>query len=266
MLYGGDTISLAIVEDLVPRPKDSIIEKHGHDIWDAIDRDVRQQVSHEDLDDLEGDARLFTDEGYEIHRYYPVIPTRPKDACGVLVDFNKIQTLFESEVDWRYLRAGPDAQTSKYFAYPQAGLATAGHVQATSLIPDFYPLLERVNVNILKLLHEDEEDDVLEPLRWPVYGISTQIYNAVMHHTRGKGSQHHEVARGMVSGALGGLCMPNTASSKDAKRLRRHCHIQMPHESFEAKASNENLCKDLRLENVFWIDFDEIPDPSRDGR
>lgn len=134
--------SLAIVEDLVPCPKDAIIEKHGDDIWDAIDHDVRQWVPHEDLDNLEGDARLFTDEGYKIQHYYPIVPTCPKDTCGVLVDFNKIQTLFNLEVDLKYLRAGPDVQTSKYFMYPQAGLRMAGHVQVTSLISDFYPLLE----------------------------------------------------------------------------------------------------------------------------
>jgi hypothetical protein len=262
-----EIFSVAVVDDLVPRPKEHIIEKHGDDIWDSVSHELRQRVSHDDLDDLDDDGRLFTGEGHEIHRYYPIVPNRVEDACGVLVDFNNIHTLFGVDENLTYSRAGPE--TSKYFAYPQAGLVTAGHVQATSLISEFYPQLERVNVKILKstVNHRDDVDgDIAEPKTWAVYGISTQIYNAVMHHTRGKGSQHHEVARGIVSGALGGLCISETASSKKAKNLRRSCLIQMPHQSYDMKASNPEICKDLRMENVFWIDFDEFPDDNRDGR
>lgn len=257
--------SVAIADELFPRPSDKILMKHGDNIWDGISENHRQRVSEDDLDDLDDDARIFTDKGLEILRYYPIFTDGRRVPYGVLVDFQNLNTLFDSDIHLTHGRAGP--RSSKYSAYPQAGLVTAGYLQAASLISDFYPLVESINIDILNAGTEDvEEDPFVEPGRWPVYGVSCQIYNAVMHHTRGRGSQHHEVARGMVSGALGGLCNPETASSPKAETLRRTCTAQLPHNAYKIKTSNSEVCKDLRLENVYWADFDQIPEEHRNGR
>jgi hypothetical protein len=224
-------------------------------------------VSHQDLETLDADARIFSDEGVEISRCLHWYQDKQRNPCGALVDFRHLYTLFEGDANLDYARAGPSATESSYFAYPQAGLMTAGHLQAKSLVSEFYPLLERINTRVLGIQGEGSDDELLvEAPKWPVYGVSCQIYNAVMHHTRGIGSQHHEVARGEVSGALGGQCVPKTALSKKASDLLKGCRYMLPHEAYKIKASNPEVSKDLRVENVYWVDLDQFQEENRNGR
>ena len=259
--------SIAVADELVPRLNSQIIAKCGDNIWDGICKDSKRRMSHQDLENLDEDARIFTDEGVEILRYLHCFQDRQRKPCGAMVDFKNLYTLFEPDIHLDYARAGPSQPESSYFAYPQAGLVTAGHLQAKSLVSDFYPLLEHINTGILGAEGEGAADELLvEAPKWPVYGVSCQIYNAVMHHTRGFGSQHHEVARGMVSGALGGQCVPKTASSGKAKHLLERLQYKLPHEEYEIKASNVEVSKDLRVENVYWVDLDQFPEEDRNGR
>ena len=188
-----------------------------------------------------------------------------RKPCGVLVDLSNLHTLFQPD-DWLlYARAGPHPQN--IFPYPQAGLVTAGHLQADALISDFYLLLEAINLEVLKNGKNDPQEDLLaEAPKWPIYSISYQMYNTVMHHTRGLGSQHHDMIQGTVSGVLGGLCMDEASSTRQAKDLLHACRVQMPHEAYKVKASNDPVCKDLRLKNVYWVDFDQIAAENRTGR
>lgn len=258
-------LRVAVAEHLSCRPKENIVKKCGDNIWDGTSEDTRQRVAHEDLDKLGENARIFTDKGFEIIRYFPRFPDNKREPYGVLVDFRNLHTLFEPHTRLRYTRAGPSQPS--FLAYPQAGLVTAGYLQAKSLVSDFYPLLEVINTGILSARGEDIEEELFsEDPRWPVYGVSCQIYNAVMHHTRGIGSQHHEVARGKVSGALGGQCTPKAASSAKAKGLLTTCRSKLPHDAYRIKTSNAEMCKDLRLENVYWVDLDQFSEENRNGR
>jgi len=259
--------SVAVADEVAPRPTENIVAKCEDDIWDGTDKDTRQQVPHDSLDGLDEDARIFTEKGFEIFRHLPYYKDHQQKPCGVLVDFRNLDMLFDSDVYLRYARAGL-CQPS-YSAYPQAGLVTAGHIQAKSLVSDFYPLIESINVDILRARGEDFEEELLaEAPRWPVYGISCQIYNAVMHSTRGTGQQHHAVACGKVSGALGGKCVPKTASILEGQTtgLLQSCKSRLPHKAYEIKASNPKICKDLRVENVYWVDFDQVAEENRSGR
>ena len=265
LINAGFCSSFAVMKGRVPRSSRKIFEKHGGDIWDGADEEYRQQVSLDDLDNLGADDRIFTGGGFEIPRYGPVFENNKRTPCGVLVDFKRLGSNFRPDTRLRFTRAGLDL--SGCIPYPQAGLVTAGHLQAKCLLPEFYPLIEAINVGILNASGEDVEEDLLvKDPRWPVYGISCQIYNAAMHQIRGIGSQHHEVVRGMVSGALGGQCIPNTVASDRARKLRRSCVLELPHTAHEAKASSPDICKDLRLENVYWVDLDQVAEENRSGR
>lgn len=222
-------------------------------------------MPHGDLEELIKDNRIFTGGGFEIPRCGHFFENNKRIPWGVLVDFKHLDAIFEPDTRLRFARAGP--HRSGCTPYPQAGLVTAGHLQAKSLLPEFYPLLESINVGILNASGEGlDEEQLVEDPRWPVYGISCQIYNAAMHQIRGAGSQHHEVVRGMVSGALGGQCTPRAAGSDRARKLRRSCLLERPHMAHEAKASNPDICKDLRLENVYWVDLDQLASRNRSGR
>ena len=261
--------SFAVADDLVPRKNDKLFEKYEKTggIWDGTSSNCQLMETYEDFDALDEDARVFTANGYEIIRHAPVFHGE-RQPCGVLVDFENLRTLFESDTCLHHARAGPSSPC--YYAYPQAGLVTAGHLQANSLVADFYPLIEEINKKVLGRRYMGDPEGLEKELHseapnWPICGISCQIYNAVMHHTRGIGSQHHEVTRGTVSAALGGGCVRKTAEMKKAKRLRFATAHGLPHEDYELKASNPAISKDLRLENVYWVDFDQVAEVDRNG-
>jgi len=154
--------------------------------------------------------------------------------------------LFEGDANLDYARAGPSVTESSYFVYPQAGLMTAGHLQAKLLVSEFYPLLECINTHILSIQRKGSDDKLLvEAPKWPVYGVLCQIYNVVIHHTRGIGSQHYKVVWGKVSGMLRGQCVPKTVLSKKASDLLKGCRYMLPHEAYKIKVSNPEISKDL---------------------
>ena len=258
---------VSIADSIQARPNNLIHEKSNGNVWSGIHKDHREKLSLEDLEELSEDARIFTEKGLEIPRVYHRFDggEAQRKPCGVLVDLSSLHALFQPDDRLLYPRAGP--LPKNVFPYPQAGLVTAGHLQADTLISDFYPRLEAINLDILTNGEEHPQEELLmDDPKWPVYGVSCQMYNAVMHHTRGIGSQHHDVVRGTVSGALGGQCTDETAFTKQAIDLSRACSAQMPHEAYKVKASNEAVCKDLRMENVYWVDFDRIAPENRTGR
>ena len=268
MLINADVRSrVSIADKIEARPNNLIYAKSKGNVWSGLDKDHREKLSLEDLEELSEDARIFTEKGLEIPRVYHRFDggEAQRKPCGVLIDLSSLHALFQPDDRLLYSRAGP--LPKNVFPYPQAGLVTAGHLQADALISDFYPRLEAINLDILTNGEEDPQEELLmEDPKWPVYGVSCQVYNAVMHHTRGIGSQHHDVVRGTVSGALGGQCTDETAFTKQAMDLRHACSAQMPHEAYKVKASNEAVCKDLRVENVYWVDFDQIAPENRTGR
>ena len=267
LIYTGVCSSVAIADRVEVRPNNQAYAKTKGNVWNGLDKDLRQKLSLEDLDELPQDTRIFTEKGVEIPHHYHFFDggEAQRKPCGVLVDLSNLHTLFQPD-DWLlYARAGPHPKN--IFPYPQAGLVTAGHLQADALISDFYPLLEAINLEVLKNGEDDPQEDLLaEAPKWPIYGVSCQMYNAVMHHTRGLGSQHHDMIRGTVSGALGGLCTDEASSMRQAKDLLHACRVQMPHEAYKVKVSNDAVCKDLQLENVYWVDFDQIVADNRTGR
>ena len=60
--------------------------------------------------------------------------------------------------------------------------------------------------------------------------------------------------------------MDEASSTRQAKDLLHACRVQMPHEAYKVKVSNDAVCKDLQLENVYWVDFDQIVADNRTGR
>lgn len=98
-----------------------------------------------------------------------------------------------------------------------------------------------------------------------IHGISSQGYNAVTHHTRGRTAQHHDAQVGLVTGSLSGAWAVEPKTIQKAQRLRRKCDQKMPHKAYAQKIENSNICQDLRLENVYWIDMDGLSDEQQDG-
>ena len=209
--------------------------------------------TYEDFDTLYKDAQVFTANRYEIIHHAPIFYGK-QQPYRVLVDFKNLCILFELDTCLHHARAGPSSPC--YYAYPQAGLVTARHLQANSLVTNFYPLIEEINKKVLGCHYMGDLEGLkkelyLEAPNWLIYGISCQIYNTVMHHTRGIGSQHHEMTRGTVSAVLDSGCIHKTAEIKKAKRLCFATAHRLPHKDYELKASNPAISKDLWLENIY---------------
>lgn len=99
-----------------------------------------------------------------------------------------------------------------------------------------------------------------------IHGVSSQGYNAVTHHTRGRTAQHHEVQVGMVTGALAGAWATSGSNKTTADKLEEDCRWKMPHESFAEKIRKPGIARDLRLENVYWIDIGALQKKHQNGR
>src|ERR1700742_2971716 len=259
-----------------------------HDnVWDSPNPESRHQCDDNDILASPPDKPLYTRDGYEISRRIPA-PDHLTDnpiSYAPIIDFKNINFLFGPDQGGLkdYERAGPS--DTSFRIYPQAGLVDAGHIQASGLPTPFYPLLERLNkcLVIQKLsderdlsldihnpddtLHNNEVNAVFEnPSSWPVYGVSSQMYNSVMHHTRGSGKQYHEVITGQVTAALGSFASNTTHRSDAARKLLRSIKYNFPHAIFEQKSQNHDMDRHLRLENTFWIDIRLLPNNYRNAR
>ena len=244
-----------------------ILSSYDGRIYDSSNLETRRVVSAEDLNELElvddedNEIPIYTEDGYKLPRR---LATYDKNAPshGVLVDLCNLRALFPSNDEYDDL-FDEEAQfpTTKYYVYPQAGLVTAGHFQADSLVHAFRPLLEDLNNEIME--HVDMEDIGTSK---PIVGVACQAYNAVMHATRGRSAQHHDAQKGLITSTLAGAWASTYKTEQAAEHLRNKCSRGYPHEDFRQKISRNGISRDLRLENVFTIDVQSLPDDMQDGR
>jgi hypothetical protein len=155
-----------------------------------------------------------------------------------------------------------DTQEITCYTYPQAGLKVAGHFQAGGLMKKFSPFVKAVNQDLI----EDEDEDSILTSPPIVSGIACQGYNAVMHSTRGNSAQHHDAQLGLITGALAGSWAKGAPAERTAHRLSERCSHQLPHASFAEKIENDQILRDLRLENVFCIDVQALKAEYQNGR
>jgi hypothetical protein len=156
------------------------------------------------------------------------------------------------------------------YTYPQAGLKIAGHFQANGLMQNFLPLLKQINSDLDRVDDDDDDDSSMDDTpeqreKTVVHGLACQGYNAVMHSTRGDSAQHHDAQLGMVTGALAGSWATGDVPERTARKLRERCSRQLPHACFSEKIKNDNISRDLRLENVFYIDVAAMKRDAQDG-
>jgi hypothetical protein len=105
----------------------------------------------------------------------------------------------------------------KFQAYPQAGLVSCGHVVAQGLM---YPIAGYV-AKLNDWLGQNREDDQDEEERIRndkpvIVGISSQMYNSMMHHTRGNSTQQPGIVLGNVTATLAGYWTRSTPHATKA--------------------------------------------------
>jgi hypothetical protein len=260
----------------VAREVNDIVEEFGDDLYTEPEPcHARQQIHPEELADMdlldaEGhEIPLYTKNGYQIECRLAALSEDTKPH-GILMNLRHLGALFEdASFDDSYDDLFDDIQQSpvKYYVYPQAGLVTAGHFQANGLLSNFQKRLNQLNARILTDNHpqQDANADTYQPV--PITGIGCQGYNALMHCTRGLGSQHHDAQKGVVTAALSGA-WATTEGGMDsiARSLKLQCSYQLPHQTYDRKIAHQKIHRDLRLENVYAIDIHALPENSRNGK
>ncbi|KIL55667.1 hypothetical protein M378DRAFT_17747 [Amanita muscaria Koide BX008] len=240
-------------------------------VYSSADPTTRQFITWDELDNMD----LYDEAGQEIHIHCHrgfIVPRRVADfdtpPHGILMDLRVVKELF------RYVPNGDDMLVDEepavdIYTYPQAGLKVAGHFQANGIMTPFLPFLQEVNDNLGNNSHEEEDDEDEEhtpPLRKRiVYGIACQGYNAVMHCTRGDSAQHHDAQMGLITGTLAGSWASSRSTERTARNLRLRCQNRLPHASFSDKIENREISRDLRLENVFYIDVEAMHKDDQKG-
>jgi hypothetical protein len=238
----------------------------------SMDPTTRQQIEWDELaempivDDNGNEIPIYCENGFIIPRRIPYFSTRTP-AHGMLMNLTHVKELFDSsQEDDDHLEWDDDDERIDAYVYPQAGLKTAGHYQANGLMRPFKRFLKEVNQSLRD--PDGSEDGRRTPAgtRQVVYGIGSQGYNGVMHSTRGHSAQHHDAQLGMITGALAGSWAQGEPSKRVARGLQDRCGHQLPHKAFEEKIKNPNIVRDLRLENVYYVDVREMQDDDRNGR
>jgi hypothetical protein len=208
---------------------------------------------------------IYSEDGFQIQRRIARF-SRNTNPHGVLLHFPPLQSLFLKEDDELF---DEDPAYTEYTVYPQAGLRSVGHFQAKGLMSPCYNLLHLVNRRLTDGRDNDSDMSVdgWEDNNRPVIcGIASQGYNAIMHHTRGRTAQHHDVQVGLITAALAGGWATSDKAKQQATRLARKCQHSLPHEAFAEKISNPNISRDLRLENVYSIDVNALHHHYRNGK
>jgi hypothetical protein len=256
---------------------------------------TRDEIQQQDLDDIPfvspngSEISLFSNDGFKIQRRTALFNRHVKPH-GVLVDLQSTKNLFtNNDSDDMQIEDDQDPPSSDFSVYPQAGLKSAGHFQAKNLIAGCYPIIRRINRYLNRHRphhrpsHDSSDSDDMQVdddnnnnsdnnndhyiLNRPVVqGIASQGYNALMHHTRGRTAQHHEVQVGQVTAALAGIYATTPQHTNRARKLTRSCQQALPHQAFAEKILSEAITTDLRLENIYSIDIKALAPVKRNGR
>jgi hypothetical protein len=237
-----------------------------------MDPATRHHLTLEDLantDMLDADGNeipIYCAMGYRIPRRIPCF-SKNTPAHGVLLNLITVKEMFEANVyDDEGLQWDEDEDPITVCVYPQAGLKTAGHFQANGIMRPFKRFLGEVNETLSDLPHDDEDNSLLDRGPPIVSAVASQGYNGVMHSTRGHSAQHHDAQLGIITAALAGSWAVGESAKRVAREFVDRCSHQLPHKAFEEKIKNKNIIRDLRLENVYYVDVQRMREMDRNGR
>ena len=243
-------------------------------LYDSPDPNNREPISRADYKELpmlhenEQVWRIFKEDGYEVARRVPRF-LRNAIPLGVMIDFSKIHEMFgpplnDDDDDDDDDDDGP-RQRPAFNVFPQAGMLSCGHIASKGLMYPYHRFLDNLNKSLVQS-DDNTVDDWLPTNEPAVVGIGCQMYNSMMHNTRGNSTQHHGVVLGNVTAALAGHWAQSTPLTNTAQKFIRSCDKQLPHEEYLHKITDRPISRDLRVENVFGISMASIHPDKQTGR
>jgi hypothetical protein len=280
------SVSFAIATDLrcnevfewEPVPVERLTQRHPV-LYDSTDELTRNRVDIETLplSDASGkEIKVYSPQGSYVLRRRPVID-QEVPTCGVLMNLSRIQELFhpnapdyDDDMDLQALQQEHRQRTHrdpnlKCRVYPQAFLKTHGHLQANRLPHPFKDILSAINEKVRATGEELEDEEIDAHSQAPLVGIAFQAYNEAMHRIRPT-AQYHDVQLGLITANLAGTYSTNEKAKRTSDNLYCQCQHRLPHENFAEKIKTPGLKREMRLENVYYVDMFALSVRHRKGR
>jgi hypothetical protein len=237
------------------------------------------------LDDHDAEIPIYDKRGKRIARRIPHVGQNPPQ-CGVLVDLEKVQALFnpggqlhrtvndndnDNDPDFD-TSALPESHFVNVDVYPLGFLRTVGNVQATGVPHSFYPVITDINQNVRRnpdrrghgfSVDPDDPDDNMsldvdqdrpQPRGAPVVRpVASQFYNYVADRTATR-ARRQDAQQGSVTAALAGTFAETDKHKEIASDQQRYCDHALPSDRFHTKISIRDRPPSCRAEFVYSVD------------
>lgn len=287
------------IHDWIPISNRTIKENNPGGVYDHLDPVFRKEVRLRDVPLLNDDGQeipIYDENGDRIRRR-EVGPNEDVPPCGVLVNLENIQALFdpysvEHEHKHEHEHDGEDgsihsseledAYAPRVDVYPLAFLRTVGNLQANGIPPCFYPLVTEINRTVGKRRRSpdvdrswwdddrsksSEDEDAERPegvgmatLR-AVKPVSCQFYNYMMHWVATRAGQYNS-QQGTVMAVISGAFARTERHKEIASDKQLHCNRGLPSDHFHLRFSLEDCLTSCRAELVYTVDVRALEDPS----
>lgn len=231
-------------------------------------------------DEFQREVRIYDIDGRKIARR-DAIMAAGQEPCGILMNLRKIHSLYNDGADnisELYPDGGEDVAEEKgpvISIYPQAYLRDAGHIQVKGVMPAFLNIIKDIQASFQSLYEienadsdEAEEGEVAPPRQSypsPIAAVSSQAYNELSHRASSQAGSH-DVQQGAVTAAVSGCFAISPKNERDAKKIQRKCSVMLPHERFAHKITMDNVPRALRMEQVYTVDIQDLPESMRNGQ
>jgi hypothetical protein len=250
-------------------------------VYDHYLEDYRMPVDLDETplqDDTGKEVKLYDASGRKVARRSADVDMS-KPPCGVLLNLKTIEQFYavghnndsDDDLDNDDYESSP-----RVSVYPQAFLRNVGHIQSDGISPAFSKILGNINTAITAEYNRDDEEDeddeddeadeaLIDSGIAIVSGISSQVYNEMIHRVRATAAQH-DVQQGIITAAVTGSYATTTKNIAIAHGKQTICDTARPHTKFAQKISLPDCPRSLRYENVYQVDISLIPKRRRNGR
>ncbi|KAH9920756.1 uncharacterized protein B0H18DRAFT_956892 [Fomitopsis serialis] len=259
---------------------------NGSDVDNSEDKEFRAQFnedqgvegSDDDVDDEETrlakeldamEAERGSGKAFAVHSYPQALLGRYGNVQSTRMFQQYNSTILDIERELRRGLPPPPAGFSKeslttrkvmrrfLAVLEDEAAAAAGDAGSSRKRPRVPPLSEQEEAELEYVLAHGGLGPIIEA--W-----SSQMYNAFSHRMRPT-ARSHEVCTGMMTQAFTGAWARSKPAQAVLANLLSRLTGQLPHERLKTLLMDESVARDLRLENMFVVNFDNLPPDMRTG-
>ena len=261
----------------------TLLRKNGNQVFDRKEASLRKRVDLRNFPLLDEDGQevpIYDVKGHRIKRRAAFIDCS-ESPCGVLMDLQNIQALFNSDEyfpnDDNDLIDSNSPETHQAHhvnvdAYPLGFLRVAGNIQASGVPQCFHPIIREVNESVRRqpspTYSEVYEDTLTEehmqhalPSARVVKPITCQFYNHITHRITTRAGRL-DSQQGTVTAALSGAFAQTHKDQTTAKAKQDYCAHSLPSDRFHDRIHLPECPSSCRAELVYSVDVRSMRDKS----